>query len=130
MAKNNFSKSSMDSLLGGLTSYDEEEQEHKPQTPEENVRNYERETEPAEEEEYEEAPRRGRKPNRMKSERICTILPVDLMNKVRSLADKEGLAIKDIFTAGVNMVIQNYEKKYGTLRVRKPKKGDINELLS
>ena len=60
------------------------------------------------------------------NERVCTIMHAETMNKLRYIAAKEGLAIRDLFEVGARFAIKNYESKFGPINVRKskPKKGD------
>ena len=41
----------------------------------------------------------------------------------------EGIALKDIFAAGLNMAISNYEQKNGEIRVKKAKRGNANAVF-
>lgn len=65
-------------------------------------------------------------------ERICTIVPVELMNKVRYIATKEGFPICSIVEVGLQMAVQNYEKNRGPIHARKtkPKKGDASKIFN
>ena len=53
----------------------------------------------------------------------------DQMAKVRAIAEREGIALKDIFAAGLNMAISNYEQKNGEIRVKKAKRGNANAVF-
>ena len=46
--------------------------------------------------------------------------------KVRAIADREGIALKDIFAVGLNMAIASYESKNGEVRVKKAKRGNAS----
>ena len=76
-----------------------------------------------------ETPRRGRKKAEAKSERICTIINAELMNKVQAIADKENIAIKDIITKGLTLLVDAYEEKHGTIRLRQARKGDVESVF-
>ena len=52
-------------------------------------------------------------------EHVCTLVSVEQMAKVRTIAEREGIALKDIFAVGLNMAIGSYEQKYGEIKVRK-----------
>lgn len=65
----------------------------------------------------------------MKKESVCTVVDVDLMNKVRAIAKKEDLSITTIFEVGLKMAIQNYEAKNGPIRVRQSKKKDVGDVF-
>ena len=66
------------------------------------------------------------------NERVCTIVNVELMNKARYIAGKEGIALRDIFEYGLRFAIIDYEKKHGVISVRKskPKKGDASKVFN
>ncbi|MBR3455979.1 MAG: hypothetical protein IKH26_11730 [Bacteroidaceae bacterium] len=108
----NINPSSMDALLNGLTGNNSAAQA------EDDNKNNQNET-----------PRRGRKKSEVKMERICTIINAELMNKVRAIADKEHIAIKDIFTKGLTLLVNAYEEKHGTIRLRQTKKGDVESVF-
>ena len=46
-----------------------------------------------------------------KMEHVCTLVDIEQMAKVRAIAEREGIALKDIFAVGLNMAISNYEQK-------------------
>ena len=62
-------------------------------------------------------------------EHVCTLIETGLMAKVRAIADREGIALKDIFAVGLNMAIANYEQKNGEIRVKKAKRGNASEVF-
>lgn len=66
---------------------------------------------------------------REKYERVCTIQEVELMNKVREIARREGVPIKSIIEFMLQNGVKTYESNNGVLRVRKTKgkKGDLSE---
>ena len=57
------------------------------------------------------------------------LLP-DVMSKVRTIADIEGVAIKEIIGVGLDMFIRKYEELHGKVRVKKPRKGDISQIFN
>lgn len=65
------------------------------------------------------------------NERVCTIINVELMNKARYIAGKEGLNIREIFEVGLKFVVKDYESKNGPIHTRKTKakKGDASKLF-
>lgn len=73
---------------------------------------------------------RQKKYNEM-NERVCTIMEVEDMNKLRYIAGKESLAIRDLFGISVKKLIKEYEAKNGPIHVRKskPKKGDVSKVF-
>ncbi len=62
-------------------------------------------------------------------EHVCTLISVEQMAKVRTIADREGIALKDIFAVGLSMAISSYEAKNGEIRVKKAKRGNANEVF-
>ena len=62
-------------------------------------------------------------------EHVCTLIETGQMAKVRAIADREGIALKDIFAVGLNMAIASYEQKNGEIRVKKAKKGNASEVF-
>lgn len=48
-------------------------------------------------------------------ERFCTIVSSDLLKKVRIIATREGLQIKDVVEAAFEKAISNYERKHGKI---------------
>ena len=62
-------------------------------------------------------------------EHVCTLIETGLMAKVRAIADREGIALKDIFAVGLNMAIASYEQKNGEIRVKKAKRGNASEVF-
>lgn len=46
-------------------------------------------------------------------ERFCTIVSSNLLKKVRIIATREGLQIKDVVEAAFEKAISNYERKHG-----------------
>ena len=62
-------------------------------------------------------------------EHVCTLVSVEQMAKVRTIAEREGIALKDIFAVGLNMAISSYEQKYGEIKVRKTKRGNASEVF-
>lgn len=66
------------------------------------------------------------------NERVCTIMEVAVMNKLRYIAGKEGLALRDLFGTGAKLLIKEYEKEHGEIHARKSKakKGDASKLFN
>ena len=62
-------------------------------------------------------------------EHVCTLIESGQMAKVRAIAEREGIALKDIFAAGLNMAISNYEQKNGEIRVKKAKRGNASAVF-
>ncbi len=62
-------------------------------------------------------------------EHVCTLISVEQMAKVRTIAEHEGIALKDIFAVGLGMAISSYEEKNGEIRVKKAKRGNADEVF-
>lgn len=75
-----------------------------------------------------EAPRREKNKTRM--ERVCTLVDADSMNKIRTIAENENIAIKDLFALGLSFVIEKYEVLHGKVRVKRTKKGDLDKIFN
>ncbi len=111
MSKEEQKKGAMDELFKGLIN---------PSTPSAQKENEESASVSSKQKKYKE-----------ENERVCTIINVELMNKARYIAGKEGLAIRDVFEFGLKFAIKDYESRNGVIRVRKtkPKKGDANKVF-
>lgn len=48
-------------------------------------------------------------------ERFCTIVSSALLRKIRIIANREGLQIKDVVNAAFEKAVKSYERKYGTV---------------
>ena len=62
-------------------------------------------------------------------EHVCTLIATEQMAKVRTIAEREGIAIKDIIAVGLRMAISNYEAKNGEIKVRKAKRGNASDVF-
>ena len=60
-------------------------------------------------------------------ERFCTIVQSDTLRKIRIIANREGLQIKEVVNAAFNKAIKSYERKHGS--VDGAMKGDASNLL-
>ena len=52
---------------------------------------------------------------KVKEERFCTIVNSETLKKIRLIAVREGLQIKDIVNAAFDKAVKSYERKNGTL---------------
>ena len=122
MSKKKINKDSMSALIGGLVGSPVEsepeinEQEESPVSPT-----------PTSQEVN--TSRRGR-PSGTKKEMISTTVDVEVMNKVRAIAKKEDLSITSLIEVGLRKTIKEYEEKNGPIRVRQPKKKNVDDLFS
>ena len=51
----------------------------------------------------------------MKEERFCTIVSSELLQKIRLIASREGLQIKDVVNAAFEKAVKSYERKHGVI---------------
>ena len=52
----------------------------------------------------------------MKEEHFCTIVSSGLLNKIRLIASREGLQIKEVVNAAFEKAIKSYERKHGVIK--------------
>ena len=102
-------KNSMSSLLEGLTSV-------RSTTPEDN---------------HQPNPSSNSKPISKggSKERICTSVDKNVMNKIRTISETEGIQINELITLGLDMVISKYEEAHGPVRPKKINKGNIDNIF-
>ena len=62
-------------------------------------------------------PQRKAKRNKPRAmeERFCTIVSSELLHKIRLIASREGLQIKDVVNAAFEKAIKSYERKHGVI---------------
>lgn len=60
-------------------------------------------------------------------ERFCSILPSVLLRKVRIIARREGLSIKQVMAAAVRKAVTSYEQKHGPIDDRR--RSDTTDLF-
>ena len=53
--------------------------------------------------------------------RLCAVVNVEKMDKMRAIAEMEGLQIKDVLEAAMDLAIQRYEKKHGEIQLNAKK---------
>lgn len=63
----------------------------------------------------------GRKKRQSEDEHITTIMPIELMNKLRYINAKEGIPLRELFALATKYLIKEYESKKGPIQVRKSK---------
>lgn len=113
-------KNAMDKLISGLSGNEE---------------NIYTEHEQANEESHTSEPpkqsqkRKGNRNHPVK-EHICATVKADSLNKIRAIAKTEGITINSIIDLGLDVVIKKYEELYGTIQVKKPKKGDVGKIFN
>ena len=62
-------------------------------------------------------------------ERICTSVDKNVMNKIRTISETEGIQINELITLGLDMVISKYEEAHGPVRPKKINKGNIDNIF-
>ena len=63
-------------------------------------------------------------------QKFCTMADDDKVTKIRTIAAREGIAIKDLMNLAFDKIINEYEKKYGVVRLPKVKKGgDVSKVF-
>ena len=60
-------------------------------------------------------------------ERFCTIVQSDILRKIRIIANREGLQIKEVVNAAFEKAIKSYERRNGPVGGRM--KGDAKNLF-
>ena len=58
-------------------------------------------------------------------ERFCTIVNSETLKKIRIIANREGLAIKDVVDAAFDKAISSYERKHGKIEEIKKSAKDL-----
>ena len=122
MSKEDQKKAAMDELFGGLTTPSSPSSPQEGEQRSATVSSKQKKYKELLEEKYE----------KTLDERVCTIMEVEIMNKLRYIAGKEGIALRDLFGTGAKLLIKEYEKEHGEIRVRKSKskKGDVSKLFN
>ncbi|MDD6552109.1 MAG: hypothetical protein PUF37_00780 [Prevotellaceae bacterium] len=73
--------------------------------------------------------KKNQKRRKSSTERLCTYIDYEVMGKIRSISEIENVSLKDIINYSLKMSIANYETYHGKLRVRRQKKGDIDNVF-
>lgn len=60
---------------------------------------------------------------------FCTVADIDKVEKIKAIADKEYIPIKDIVNIAFDFVIKKYEEKNGPIRIKNVKKGDASKVF-
>ena len=61
---------------------------------------------------------------------FCATVDVEKMDKVRAIAEIEGLNINAIVDLALAIVIDKYEELHGAINIKKAKKGDIKNVFN
>lgn len=64
--------------------------------------------------------------------RVCIVANTEKMDKIREMAFRETLTIKEVMEAAMDLAIQTYEKKHGKLNPNPDnwKGGDVSKLFN
>lgn len=62
-------------------------------------------------------------------ERFCTIVDVTQIEKIRMIAAKEDVTIKDLVSLAFDVIIKKYESLHGKIKVNKHKKGNLRDVF-
>ncbi len=62
-------------------------------------------------------------------ERFCTIVDVEQIEKIRMIAAKEDVTIKDLVSLAFDVIISKYESLHGKIKVNKHKKGNLRDVF-
>lgn len=62
--------------------------------------------------------------------RTTIIIKKALLNKIRRIANGNGLNIKDLVEAGVSYIIERYEEKYGEVSSEDYERKTVKEILN
>lgn len=74
--------------------------------------------------------RRGRKPMGAEEKRISSIVKCAKYDKVETIAHIENIPIKDVIDKALDLVIEAYEKKHGSVKVKRTRKpGNIADIF-
>lgn len=62
-------------------------------------------------------------------DRFTVICSVEIMEKVKAIAQKEGFTIREVVEKFFSNGIRSYESKHGKIRVKTKKKQNIDDVL-
>lgn len=96
----------LDALISGLTANEVKTDENSTQTPVTPKSKVKTATSRAKQKKQEEE---------RSEERFCTIVNTDVLKKIRIIATREGLQIKNVVEAALEKAISIYERKYGVI---------------
>lgn len=64
------------------------------------------------------------------TERVCVVVESEVLDKVRSIADKEGISLSSIYNLGLKVVLENYETTHGKVSPKVKKKGNVDSVFN
>lgn len=124
MAKN-LNMNAMDKLISGLTGKEEHQE---PPTIEQGSGSTSASNETMPQSDQPRSSKLSRK--KPVKKHICTNVDVEKLDKIKTIADKEGLNINDIFDLALSITINKYEELHGIIQVKKPKKCDVRKVFN
>ena len=127
----NINESSMDALFNGLTSTPNTSEEHEPET-EAKEQNRQTEEDPLPQtkqvQQSSNAQKRLKPSRKQLKEGFLVRLEKENLDKTRTIAFQNGLAICDVIDYALSDFIERYEKKNGRIKT-KGRKVNVSELL-
>lgn len=128
----NINESSMDALFNGLTSTPNQPEEHEPETEAKEQTQHTEEEDPlpqARQVQQSSNAQKRLKPSRKQiKEGFLVRLEKENLDKTRTIAFQNGLAICDVIDYALSDFIERYEKKNGRIKT-KGRKVNVSELL-
>lgn len=128
----NINESSMDALFNGLTSTPKTSEEHEPETePQEQTQHTEEEDPMPQTRQVQQssnAQKRLKQSRKQLKEGFLVRLEKENLDKTRTIAFQNGLAICDVIDYALSDFIERYEKKNGRIKT-KGRKVNVSELL-
>lgn len=61
--------------------------------------------------------------------RVCTEMSRELYDRIRTIADVEGLSVRSIIEYALSGCASHYEETHGRIRVRHRKKGNVGDVF-
>lgn len=128
----NINESSMDALFNGLTSTPNPPEEHEPETEQQVQNRQKEEEEPLSQarqvQQSSNAQKRLKQSKKQLKEGFLVRLEKENLDKTRTIAFQNGLAICDVIDYALSDFIERYEKKNGRIKT-KGRKVNVSELL-
>lgn len=75
-------------------------------------------------------PKRGRPKSKTKSITASVVVDEEQWLKIRAIADRESVKIKDVLGVALQLAIDRYEESHGPVRVRASKRGNVNDIFN
>lgn len=78
----------------------------------------------------EQAAKPQEKEQKAPTERVCVVVECEVLDKIRAIADKEGISLSSIYNLGLKVVLENYESLHGKVSPKSKKKGNVDEVFN